>query len=212
MVIRIEGVQRIYLHTARCGAELFIKRYRDVSTFEAYCKECPIYGATWACPPFESNAQIDLSSYHSVTLFGFQAFITLPFQKPVESPEVLQQHSEGVMRGVRRHLDPLLLAVERSTPNSRVFLPGSCRLCDDSGCTRTARTPCRYPERMRSSLEAIGFNIALAAENLLHLPLCWPANLCMPPYLTLLAALFHAVPAQETDLTALNAFIDNVVE
>lgn len=210
MATHIEGVQRITLLTARCDAELFIKKYRDINTFEAYCKVCPIYGTTWACPPFETSARIDFSFYQSVSLLGFQTFITSPFQGPVASPEALQMRSEGVMRSVRRHLDPLLLAAERATPKSRIFLPGSCRLCDDIGCTRTARAPCRYPERMRSSLEAVGFNIALAAENLLHLPLCWPKNLRMPPYLTLLAALFHAEPNQQANLSDINAFIISV--
>lgn len=210
MDICIEGVQRIVLHTARGGAAAFINRYRDVETFENYCKVCPIYGTTWACPPFDAASQLDLSPYQSVTLLGFQSFIITDYQQPVGTPEALQARSEGVMRGVRLHLDPLLLSLESSTPATRIFLPGSCRLCDGVGCTRAEHKACRYPERMRSSLEAVGFNVVLAAEELLRLPLCWPEDLRMPPFLTLLAALFHVAPCQSADLSALNRFIKRV--
>lgn len=210
MPIHIDGVQRIELHTRSCNAKSFIQRYRDINTFDAYCKACPIYGNSWACPPFAPASQVDFSPYQWVTLLGFQTFISRPYRHPVDSPEALQARSEGVMHNVRNHLDPLLITLERSLPSSRIFLPGSCQLCDDSACTRIVNAPCRYPDRMRNSLEAVGFNITLAATELLHIRLLWPKNLQMPRYLTLLSAIFHSSASEALNLSSILTWIKRI--
>ncbi len=208
MKVPIRGVKRITLHCAYCDAETFIQKYRDVETFEGYCKVCPRYGASWACPPFNRLSQIDFSPFREVAFIGIQTFITDDYQQPTHSPQALQERSEGVMTDVRRLADPILFSTERDLAPARLFLPGSCHLCDDSGCTRTAQLPCRHPQLMRPSLEAVGFNIALAAEELLHIHLHWPSDLRMPPFLTLLAAFFLTDANQSVDLNRINKALE----
>ena len=49
--------------------------------------------------------------------------------------------------------------------------------------------PCRHPESIRPSLEAMGFDIARTAADIFNTPLQWSRNGQLPKYLTLISAL-----------------------
>ena len=38
---------------ATIAADEFISRYRDVERIRQYCLQCPGYGTSWGCPPFD---------------------------------------------------------------------------------------------------------------------------------------------------------------
>ena len=197
------AISNITIHHAYSDAESFVARYRNVGKFEALCKECPQYGASWACPPFIEGMQIDFTPYRRVMLIGFQTFIKRNYLRPSKTPEELSERSKEISTHVRLMIDPILLSIERDTVASRLFLPGSCNFCAPKGCTRPKRASCRYPNLMRSSLESVGFNVSLASEELLQLHLSWPKDLRLPPFLTFLAAYFLVGSAQTVDLSEL---------
>lgn len=100
------------------------------------------------------------------------------------------------METERKRTDDLLLELEK-THNGRAFFPGSCLLC--SSCTRAEGKPCLYPERVRPSLEACGFDIGKTSSELLNIELKWGEHGKMPEYLTLVSGIFftpkeHASP------------------
>ena len=35
----------------------YLARFRDAARIGGYCRSCPRYGATWACPPFEFEVE-----------------------------------------------------------------------------------------------------------------------------------------------------------
>ena len=39
--------------TASIGLDEYISRFRDVKGFFEFCKQCPNYGNSWGCPPFD---------------------------------------------------------------------------------------------------------------------------------------------------------------
>lgn len=87
----------------------------------------------------------------------------------------------------RSVLDELLLSAEESTKNSRALYAGSCTLC--KSCTKTNGEKCRYPQKMRYSIEALGGNVALLTEELLGVPLKWSKDGKLPEYFTLVCGL-----------------------
>lgn len=91
------------------------------------------------------------------------------------------------METERRRTDTLLLDMEK-THKGRAFFPGSCLICQS--CTRTENKPCIYPERVRPSLEACGFDIGKTASELLHIELKWGEQGKMPEYLLLVSGVF----------------------
>ena len=92
-----------------------------------------------------------------------------------------------MMETERKRTDELLLEMEK-TYKGRAFFPGSCLLCPT--CTRTEGKPCLYPERVRPSLEACGFDIGKTASELLHIELKWGDKDRMPEYLLLVSGIF----------------------
>ena len=59
-----------------------------------------------------------------------------------------------------------------SHPGSISLSAGSCHRCKN-GCTRTQEKPCRFPEKMRYSIESLGGNVGLTIEKLMGIKLEW---------------------------------------
>ena len=75
------------------------------------------------------------------------------------------------------------------TPAARAFFAGTCLLCPPEHCTRRESLPCRHPESIRPSLEALGFDVARTTSGLFGIDLQWGRPDTPPAYLTLLSAL-----------------------
>lgn len=59
--------------------------------------------------------------------------------------------------------------------------------------------PCRYPDRIRPSLESLGFDIGKTASELLGIELKWsePGSSGLPEYFTLVSGFFSSRPAND---------------
>ncbi len=162
----------------RCEIDLdlhdFVRRYLDPSAVGDACRACPRYAATWACPPFSFDVDKLLARFSRLRLFA----CTFPAGESGASFESL--------RTVRDTLNAEILALERTMGGLATYFGGSCTLCPE--CTRPAGQPCRHSARMRPSLEALGFDLCRALEDLFQIRLDWsPA----PKTVTLTAALLH---------------------
>ena len=93
------------------------------------------------------------------------------------------------MQEVWKTLLPELYEKERQEPGSRCFT-FRCTLCPE-GCTRPEGKPCRYPDRLRYSLEAVGFDVTAAASDLLGIDLEWSSDGTLPKHITIVTALFQ---------------------
>ena len=99
--------------------------------------------------------------------------------------------TDGLLGGMKAEKEGLLgqlLALERAGDGALLLSAGSCTLCG-ARCTRPDGAPCRCPEKMRYSIEALGGNVAETAERYLHKPLLWIEDGRMPDYLTLVCGL-----------------------
>ena len=63
---------------------------------------------------------------------------------------------------------------------------------DDSYCTRVNEEPCRHPEKMRYSIEALGGDVSKTAADLLDLELKWGKNGELPEYFVLVGGMIYS--------------------
>ena len=173
---------------ATMAAEEFVRRYRDVERFDALCAQCPSYGKMWCCPPFAFNPATVSDGFKTVTLMA----TTIEFDQTVYEAcqgarEKSRKVSREAMEDVWSGLLPELLERERQCPGSRAFT-FRCSLCPE-GCTRPEGKPCRHPDRMRQSLEAVGFDVSTAARDLLGVNLEWSSDGSLPRYISIVTAL-----------------------
>ena len=168
--------------TATIPVAEYMANYRDAEKFIGFCRQCPRYNTYWACPPFSFNVDHYLSQCQTALIIGTK--IT-----PLHPERITDVISFGkeMMETERKRTDELLLEMEK-TYKGRAFFPGSCLLCPT--CTRTEGKPCLYPERVRPSLEACGFDIGKTASELLHIELKWGDKNRMPEYLLLVSGIF----------------------
>ena len=74
-----------------------------------------------------------------------------------------------------------------SGETSRALFAGACELCES--CNKESGEPCRHPEQMRYSIEALGGNVAQAAQFYFDDRILWAANGHLPEYFILLGGL-----------------------
>ena len=174
---------------ATIGADEFIGRYRDVERFDAYCRECPGYGKSWNCPPFDFDPRTRSEGFKTVIVMG----TTIEFDEQTlaacKTPEQATAAGKQAMEEVWQELLPRLYGMERETPGSRCFT-FRCVLCPE-GCTRPEGKPCRHPGKMRHSLESVGFDVEAITRDLLGIDLEWSTDGSLSKHITLVTALFR---------------------
>ena len=67
---------------------------------------------------------------------------------------------------------------------------GKCPYCSEP-CARIDGKPCRHPDKVRPSLEALGFDVSKTASQLLGVEMQWGRDGMMPDYLVLVCAVFY---------------------
>ena len=169
---------------ATLPAAEYIARYRDVERFERLCAACPCYGQRWGCPPFDGDRLAEVDAFSTVTLF---ACVITPERRDVPLSRV-----DLVMWPEVERLNARLIELEKAVGGLAMGFTGRCHYCLGEACTRPQGLPCRYPEKVRPSLEAMGFDVDATARGLLGTPLEWSRDpQRLPEHLTLITALFH---------------------
>lgn len=171
------------------SADEFTSRYRDVERIDGYCRQCPGYGKTWSCPPFDFDPAGVTVGFKTVTVTG----TTIEFDEATRASCTSAEQSSAVGReainAVCRDLLPQLYEQERQHPGSRCFT-FRCVLCPE-GCTRPEGLPCRHPDQMRHSLESVGFDLVAMMHDLLGIDLEWSTDGSLPRHITIVTALFE---------------------
>lgn len=165
------------------SAEEYIRRFRDVPRFLELCKACGNYGQCWACPPFNKDWTQEMLEYERVTLFVTKI-------EPQEAGLTLSEVAP-LFREERMRIEPRLRELEKQTGGLAFAFAGECLYCPTGTCTRKEGKPCRHPDLVRPSLEAVGFDLGKTAAELFNLPILWSTDGLAPRYLLLICGLFH---------------------
>ena len=154
----------------------YISRFRDRERVEGYCRECMNFGRKWSCPPFTEEGPLS----------GFRledyAFIKVLL---AEVPSEGAWAGDGFSRA-RKTVDPLIFDMERATEGSFALLPGTCLLCENCGRSEGI---CRFPSKVRPSLESLGFDVGMTMQELFGSELEWAKDGTAPKRYQLVGAL-----------------------
>ena len=180
---------RVIKKEVTVSADEFIRRYRDVERIAALCAQCPSFGKSWGCPPYDFDPSIVSDGFNTVTLIGTTIKFDEATRAACETPEQSRAVATQAMQEVWKTILPGLMERERQYPGSRCFT-FRCRLCRE-GCTRPEGKPCRHPDRLRYSLEAVGFDVSAAARDLLGIDLEWSSDGSLPKHITIITALMY---------------------
>lgn len=169
-------------YTAEIDAKAYIEDFRRADYFIKLCQQCGNYGRRHGCPPFVDDPIDAIRDYNRVRIIGVK-ITPCDRSLPLEAADEL-------MKPVIKELNEELLDTEKSLGGMSYGFVGSCPYCGGMPCARTVGQPCRHPDKVRPSLEAIGFDISKTAKDLLGLDIKWSHDGMMPDYLTLVCGVF----------------------
>lgn len=162
------------------SVEEYIARFRNAEVFMEACRECPNFGRTWACPPFDFDVLERIGRYTTLHLVACTAEL---------SPDDDFTSFDTILP-LRKKMDERLLALESSYGSALACaFGGYCRRC--AACARPEGLPCRHPQLVRPALEAYGFDVCRTLDELFGIKLQWAAPGHTPTRLTLLGGVFR---------------------
>lgn len=168
----------------------FIAKYQDIDKFMAYCRACPNYDVRWSCPSLSFEVGDFLAKYDRVHLVGLKMTYDAETIRSADTPEKVKSVTWDTLFVEKRALEETLLVVESEHEGSQALSSGGCHYCD--ACARTEGKPCIYPDKMRYSLDAFGFDLTAITADRFGIDLCWSQG-ALPPYYTLIHALLLPV-------------------
>ena len=159
---------------------LYLEHYVNVEEFLEYCKACPNYEKVWSCPTYTFNPEDYWKEYSSLLIVAYK----INFEAGTD-----EKKSMEIMAEVKDKITEELFAMEEAYAGSVSLSAGSCSVCGKGNCTRNEGKPCRYPEKMRYSIESIGGNVGKTVSKLLGIELEWIEEGKMPSYFVLCGGL-----------------------
>ena len=168
----------------------YVKNYVDVATFLECCKACPNYEKVWSCPPYDFDV---LDYWNKYTILELTA-VKIVFDEEYAGKAFPKQELQGIMEAslekVKQELSEELFEREKKTPGSTSLSAGSCLLCKGN-CGRKENEPCRFPDKMRYSIESLGGNVGLTLSKLMGIELEWMEEGKLPHYFVLVCGLLR---------------------
>ena len=170
--------------TERFAASIDVASYIDgyvaVEEFLACCRECPNYGQLWSCPPYDFDPLDLWRSFDTLTVIGYRITWAAPYT---------ESEMDLVHDRIKQKIAAELYEMESLSPGSLSLSAGSCQLC--GGCTRPCGEACRYPERLRYSIESLGGNVGKTVSDLCGIELEWIEEGKLPDHMVMVGGLLE---------------------
>lgn len=139
-----------------------LNKYMNFDYFTGLCKDgCPHYNLSYTCPPNSPKFTEYAKNYeHSLVI---AMYMNIDNGNSIET----------VHPYLRRVLSDLLIPLEEKF-NGLLSDGGRCRYCEK--CTYIDNLPCRYPDRIRFSMEAMGIDLDKVCKDILNHSILWTKN------------------------------------
>ena len=97
--------------TANISVDEYISRFRDEKRFVEFCKQCPNYGNSWGCPPFDFDTGEFLRQYEYALPFAYSRLhhVVWPLHKQFQFAARFPVYQSKSVKSVRLHGLRLLL-------------------------------------------------------------------------------------------------------
>ena len=175
-------------YSASISVDEYIRQYVDVETFLESCKQCPNYNRIWSCPPYDFDVMEIWRKYRRLELTAIQIIFDEAYAGKAFSPEQMQQIIKQSIGKAKQDLSEELFQKEQQIPGSVSLSAGSCSLCNGR-CSREENRPCRFPDKMRYSIESLGGNVGLTISRLMGIELEWIQEGKLPHFFVLVCGL-----------------------
>ena len=148
----------IILKANICKNEI-LSKYMDFDYFTELCKNgCPHYNLSYTCPP--NSPRFDDYTKDFKYSLVIAMYINLDEEKTIDN-----FHSY-----LRKVLSDILIPLEKEF-NGLLTDGGRCKYCEK--CTYTDNLPCRYPQKIRFSMEAMGIDLNKVCKDILNHSIMW---------------------------------------
>lgn len=174
-------------HTAEISVPDYLDGYVDIATFFEACKNCPNFGQTWSCPPYDFDVETYWRKYHTLKLLATRIVFDEALTSRTWTQDELNTLYKDVLIPEKQKLSDELFELEKQYPGSISVSAGSCHSCQT--CLRKTGQPCCKPDTMRYSIESLGGNVGLTIRNLMKLNLEWVEEGKLPHHFVLVSGL-----------------------
>jgi predicted metal-binding protein len=142
---------------------------------QSYCNNpkyvCPYFGHSWACPPKAPYLEEEIMSYESYFL------IYTKFDLKGNSMKNKKRYKGySYMRKImEKEIESFLKQHNDRFDELKILWDGHCRICEKENktCSIENNIPCRYPNKIRYSMEAVGIDVTQTVKNV-NLDIEWP--------------------------------------
>lgn len=172
---------------AEISVNQYLENYVDVETFLESCKVCPNYGKLWSCPPYDFDPREYWAQYRTLRLLAVKIILNEDYAGKSFPREKAREITQRVLSEVKERLARKLFDEEAKIPGSVSLSAGSCTQC--GRCPRPEGKPCRFPGKMRYSIESLGGNVGLTISKLMGIELEWMEEGKLPRYFVLVSGL-----------------------
>ena len=184
-------------YEAIVSVDYYLEKHVDVDAFLQACKACSNYEKVWSCPTYDFDVMEYWKKFGTLELVA----IKIIFDETVAGKQLTQEEQEDLTKNsiweVKKQLAEELYEREKAVPGSISLSAGSCTLCKSSDdhsedwCTRIKGKPCRFPDKMRYSIESLGGNVGTTLSELMEIELEWIQEGRLPSYFVLVSGLLR---------------------
>ena len=155
---------------------------------QTYCVspsfKCPSYGHSWACPPEAPYMEAEVARFKEFYLVYYQLDLSeyiknekVKYPKKSEKSIKNMLYSSGFLRNkLENEINDFFDKFQDPYGEKLILWDGYCRSCSnkiDKGCTYDSGKPCRYPEKRKYSMEAVGIEVTKTVSQL-DFGIQWP--------------------------------------
>ncbi|MFX1314345.1 MAG: DUF2284 domain-containing protein [Promethearchaeota archaeon] len=148
--------------------------------------KCPNFGHSWACPPETPYLEEEVANYQKFFLvyvkFNLREYYKEEkIKNPKKSEESIKNafFMKNFLRDNLEHeIVNFIEQIQNPYREKLILWDGFCRVCynkRDKGCNYDSGNPCRYPNKKRYSMEAVGIDVTKTVKNL-NFDIEWPPN------------------------------------
>ncbi len=177
-------------YTTYIAVSDYKKRYIDIPTFTEYCKACPNYDRLWSCPSYTFDVEAFWNQFQTLDLFAVKILYNDDYAGKQFSEHKIADIMRQSLNVEKARISRELFRLEEKYPGSVSLSAGSCSLCHDN-CTRPDGLPCRYPDKLRYSIESLGGNVGLTLSQCMGIDLEWMEEGRLPHYFVLVSGLLR---------------------
>ncbi|MFX0018805.1 MAG: DUF2284 domain-containing protein [Promethearchaeota archaeon] len=154
---------------------------------QTYCNNprfrCPNYSHSWACPPEAPYMESEVSQFDRFFLiyyiFNLKKYIQqIKLMNPQKSEDSIRKsfYRKDIIRdNLEKEIWNFLDTYQEYYDDKLILWDGYCRLCykENKICTYVQNIPCRYPNKIRYSMEAVGIDVDKTVKNI-NIKIEWP--------------------------------------